>query len=136
MNICVAYHSRTGNTKIVAEAIAQALHTAAWDIAEIKDLNCDLLILGGAVYAAGLDKKLTAFLKGLNGTSAKRAVLFGTSAGGKKPFGMMKRLLKDKGIPADDRVLWIPGSWWVLHKGRPNEDDLRLAKEWAESLMQ
>jgi len=136
MYIAVCYQSRGGNTKKVAEAIAKALHTAAWDIDEVKDLECDLLVFGSAVYAASLDKKTKAFLDSLKGTSARRVALFGTSAGGKKPFGMMKRLLKEKGIPVDENFFYAPGSFLFMNKGRPNEEDLAQAAEWAKSLIQ
>lgn len=135
MDIAVIYQSRTGNTKKVAEAIAKALHTAAWDIEEVKDLKCDLLFLGCGVYAASLDKKMKRFLDLLEGTSAKKAVLYGTSAGGRKPFGMMKKALEKKGIPVDKRMLFIPGAWWVLNKGRPNDEDLVTAQVWAKGII-
>ena len=136
MNIVVAYQSRTGNTRMVAEAIAKALHTAAWDISEVKDLECDLLVLGSGVYAANLDRSMRDFLKTLGGTSAKHVALFGTSAGGRKPFGMLQRALKKKGLPVDKRFLFIPGKWWKLNPGRPNSEDLETAKAWAKSLLE
>ena len=136
MQIAVVYQSRSGHTKAVAEAIAKALHTAAWEVSEVKDLSCDLLILGSAVYAASLDKKTKAFLDSLTGESAKRVALFGTSAGGRKPFGMMKKALESKGLPVDKNFLFIPGAWAFMNKGRPNEDDLKAAAEWALKITQ
>lgn len=134
MRITVCYQSRGGKTKKVAEAIAKALHTAAWSVEEVKGLECDLLILGSAVYAASLDKKTKDFIDSLNGTSARRAALFGTSAGGRKPFGMMKKAIAKKGIPVDHRVFYAPGAWAFLNKGRPNDDDLAKAAEWAKAI--
>ena len=136
MNIAVIYQSRTGHTKKVAKAIAHALHTEAWGIDEVKDLDCDLLILGGGVYAATLDKDMKKFLSGLTGTSAKRVALFGTSAGGRKPFGMMEKILRDKGLPIHPDFLFIPGAWAFLNRGRPNEDDCQKAEEWAKGLLE
>ena len=135
MNIAVIYQSRGGNTKKVAEAIAKTLHTAAWSVDEVKELDCDLLFLGSGVYCASLDKTMKAFLSRLHGTSAKKAVLFGTSAGGRKPFGMMKKALEAKGIPVDKRFLFIPGKWAFMNKGRPNEDDLVTAEVWAQGIV-
>ena len=135
MNIAVVYQSRGGNTKKVAEAIARALHTAAWSVEEVKDLDCDVLILGSAVYAAKLDKKTKRFIESLDGTSARRVFLFGTSAGGRKPIGMMKRALDGKGIPVDEKTLFIPGSFAFMNKGRPNEEDLAKAAAWAKDII-
>ncbi|MCR5348010.1 MAG: hypothetical protein K6E59_00140 [Bacilli bacterium] len=136
MRIAVIYQSKTGNTRLVAEAIAKELHTCAWDIEEVKDLDCDLLVLGAGVYAARLDKKMRLFLASLEGTSARRAALFGTSAGGRKPFGMMAAVLKKKGIPVDKDYFYCPGKWWKLHTDRPNEQDLEDARAWAKGLLE
>lgn len=135
MNIAVVYQSRGGLTKKVADAIASGLHTAAWSVEEVKDLECDLLFLGGGVYPTGLDKKLKKFLKTLEPRSAKKVVLFGTSAGGRKPFGMMKALLERKCVFVDDTFFYAPGQFLFLNKGRPNADDLTKAEEWAKAFI-
>ena len=53
------------------------------------------------------------------------------------PFSvsMMKRALDGKGIPVDERTLYIPGSFAFMNKGRPNEEDLAKAADWAKSII-
>ena len=135
MYIAVIYQSRGGNTKKVADAIARELHTAAWSVEEAKNLDCDLLFLGSGVYAASLDKSMREFIATLTPHSVKKIVLFGTSAGGRKPFGMMKKLLKLRGLTVEKEFLYIPGSFAFLNKGRPNEADLENAKAFARSVL-
>ena len=134
MKTLVYYQSRTGNTKKVAEAIAEALGIQARSIEEEAPSEADLLFLGCGVYAASLDKQLKAFVERIKGKFIKRVVMFGTSAGGKKPFGMLKRCLKKNGILVAEQFLYIPGSWWVMNKGRPNQDDLEKAKAFAKEV--
>jgi flavodoxin len=50
MKIAVIYHSRGGNTKIVAEAIAKAAGVSAEPIHVPLDAPVDLLLIGGGVY--------------------------------------------------------------------------------------
>lgn len=57
----VRYYSRSGNTKLVADAIAQAIGTTAISVdqADAKiTQSIDTLFVGGALYAYGLDKHL------------------------------------------------------------------------------
>ena len=136
MRILVVYQSRTGNTKRIAEAIAEELGVEALPVLEVTTFSCDLLVLGSGVYAASLDKTMKRFLSGLDGLCAKKVALFGTSAGGRKPFAMMKRALKQKGIPVHESTLWIPGEFKFFNKGRPNDQDILEAKEWAKNLKQ
>lgn len=47
MRMLVTYSSKTGNTKKVAEAIAQALHTVSFDVKDAPDFKLyDLVIVG------------------------------------------------------------------------------------------
>ena len=61
MKAAVRFYSRSGNTKLVADAIAGALGISAVSVdapeAELKE-KADVLFVGGALYAYGLDKYL------------------------------------------------------------------------------
>ena len=48
---------------------------------------------------------------------------------------MMKRALDGKGIPVDEKTLFIPGSFAFVNKGRPNEEDLAKAAAWAKDII-
>lgn len=61
MNIAVRYYSRGGNTKLLADAIAKSLDVSAVSVdSENSEINekVDVLFIGGALYAYGLDKHL------------------------------------------------------------------------------
>lgn len=133
MNIAVVYQSRGGNTKSVALAVASAFDVEARSIADAGEVEADLLFLGSGVYAASLDAGMKDYLDHLDPSRIGRVALFGTSAGGRKPFGMMKKRLAQKGITVLEPTLYIPGSFMFLNRGRPNEIDLAAAKSWAES---
>lgn len=101
MNIAVRYYSRSGNTKAVAEAIAQACNTPAVSVdAPNAALHepADLLFIGGALYAYGLDSHLKAYLKTLNKDSVKKAAVFSTSWISKHSIDLIVRALKEAGI--------------------------------------
>ena len=69
MKAAVRYYSRSGNTKAAAEAIAEAAGVPAVSVdAPNAALNepVDVLFIGGALYAYGLDGHLKAYLKTLN----------------------------------------------------------------------
>ena len=78
MNIAVRYYSKSGNTKAVAEAIAGAVGVKAIAVdtaqSDIKE-PVDLLFIGGALYAYGLDKHLKEYLKTLKKENVKKAVI-------------------------------------------------------------
>ena len=79
MNIKVRYYSRSGNTKLLAESIAKGLNVEAISVdsnnSQITD-NTDILFVGGALYAYGLDKNLKEYLSNIDGSKVKRAVVF------------------------------------------------------------
>ena len=69
MNIQVRYYSRSGNTKILAEAIADGAKVKAISIADENSMikkKTDILFIGGALYMYGLDEKLKKYISELN----------------------------------------------------------------------
>jgi flavodoxin len=103
MKIAVQYQSRGGNTKVVAEAIAEAAtqvgHTdvTAEPIGATLDEAVDLLFIGGGVYAWGLDKEFTAYLETLSSENVKKIAAF-TTAGGMDKTKSITEIAAKKGI--------------------------------------
>ena len=79
MIIAVRYQSRGGNTKVVAEAIAKATGVVAEPIEKPLDAHVDLLIVGGGVYAWGLDEALVSFLESLDPAKVNTVAAFTTA---------------------------------------------------------
>ena len=100
----VAYQSRTGNTKKVAEAIFKALPEPK-EIKPIKEVNSledyDLVFLGFPVHGEGPNPKAKAYLE--NNTKGKQIALFITHAAPEDapemPASIQK--FKDAAIGAD-----------------------------------
>ncbi len=130
MNIEVRYLSKSGNTKKVADAIAEELGVTAKPITFDLPANTDILFLGGAVYAAGIDKKLKSFIQSLAG-KAKQTVVFSTAAILPSAYPQMKKLLEAEGISVTKDEFHCRGEFMKLHGGHPNADDLAKAKQFA-----
>jgi flavodoxin len=136
MKIAVRYHSRSGNTKKVAEAIAKAAGTEAADCGSPVTEAVDLLFLGGAVYGGRVDETLKAFIAGLDPGKIKAAAIFGTSALAKEPDRKTEKLVKERGIPVLERGFRCRGAFWFMNRGRPNEEDLKGAAEFARAVLE
>lgn len=50
MKVAVRYYSKSGNTKKLADAIAEALKTEAMDISHEVNGEVDVLFMGSSVY--------------------------------------------------------------------------------------
>lgn len=110
MNVAVRYYSRSGNTKAVADAIAKAagVEAVSVDAADAAVTEpVDVLFIGGALYAYGLDGHLKDFLKTLKKDHVKKAVVFSTSRFSKHALGLLKKGLSAAGIPVEDDALYI-----------------------------
>lgn len=138
MNIKVMYHSKTGNTKKLAESMAGALGIAAEQISpnslvEPVDEPIDMLFIGDGVYVGGPDSLTASFIKTLNGSLVKNAAVFGTFGGQKKAITIMKELLAKQGINVLDESFGCRGkSWFILNRSHPSTEDLAAANEFAK----
>ena len=134
MNIQVRYLSKSGNTKKVAEAIAEEVGVNAEPITKGVSKDTDILFLGGAVYWAGIDNELKKFILSLDGSVTKVAV-FSTTAITKSAYGEMKKLLKNKDVFVYDNEFHCRGEFSKFHKARPNAEDLKLSKQFAREII-
>lgn len=76
MNILIVYSSKTGNTKRVAEAIAEELGTSAYSVADAPSTDgYDLVLTGYWVDRGAPNAEMKTYLSSL---SAKRVALFAT----------------------------------------------------------
>ena len=62
MKIAIRYYTKTGHTKQLAEAIGSAVNVEAKTVDEPLTEDVDILFLGSAVYAAGIDKRIKKFI--------------------------------------------------------------------------
>ena len=131
MKAAVRYYSRSGNTKALAEAIARAAGVPAVPVdrpeAALRE-PVDVLFIGGALYAYGLDSHLKDYLKRLKRGDAKKAVVFSTSWISKHSIDLIKKGLAKAGIPAVEEVFYA--------KNRPSDAQLADAGAFAKRYLE
>ena len=129
MKCAVRYYSRSGNTRLLAEAIADELGVEAVS-ADSSDAtisgHIDVLFIGGALYAYGLDKKLVSYIRALDGDMVGRAVLFSTTWLSKHSFDLMRKELEARGIAVAERTFYA--------KNKPSAERLKEAKAFADDM--
>ncbi len=109
MKAAVRFYSRSGNTKLVADAIAEALGISAVSVdapeAELKE-KADVLFVGGALYAYG--------------------VIFSTSWISKHSIDLIRKALEAKGIPVEKETFYV--------KNKADEKQLKEAAAFAKKM--
>lgn len=96
----VRYFSKSGNTKKIAEAIAEGIGVKAISITEEPALSdhVDILFLGGAPYANIMAPELRKYAEDLKAEQVKKVVLFTTSNWSRRTVKALKKILEQKGI--------------------------------------
>lgn len=135
MNVAVRYYTKTGNTKRLAEAVAEALGVPALPITEPVTEPVDLLFLGNSYYAFSIDPEVRAFVRSLDKNLVGRIANFGSAAMLNSTYKKVKAEAGKIGIPMADSEFHCKGEFKGAHKGRPNSDDLAAAAAWARSLL-
>jgi len=134
MKVAVVYYSMSGNTKKVANAIAEELGTEAESVKDEPELEgTDLLFIGSGCYGGRLRKEMVKFLEGLKGI--KKTAVFGTYSGETKAIESMKGILEKKGVKVLDEWGCSGAFLYFLQRGRPNEKDLEEARQFANSVL-
>lgn len=134
MNVKVVYHSQTGNTKILAEAISSELNIPAEEIKAGPNINgVDLLFVGGCIHAFNLEHTCKSFLKSLTGPAqVKNVALFSTSASGNGITKFAEKILRKKGIHLiSEECNCLGGLNKKTGQKNPDENDIAAAKEFA-----
>lgn len=131
MKFAVRYYTKTGNTKRLAEAVANELDVEALPISEGLNEQADILFLGNSYYAFTIDPEVRSFIAGLSKDKVGKIVNFGSAALLNSTYKKVKAEAAKVGIPVDEKEFHCKGEFKALHKGRPNEDDLKAAREFA-----
>ncbi len=131
MKIAVRYQSRGGNTRAVAEIIAEIAGVKAEAIDETLNENIDVLFIGGGVYGWDADPKLKEYLEKLDPQKVGQIVAF-ISAGAQKVT--LKRIIEyanKAGIRVNENqlalILGVQGHGSLRQKGG-NLTDKQITK--------
>ena len=135
MNIAVRYYTKTGNTKRLAEAVAEAVGTEALPISTPVTEHVDILFLGNSYYAFSIDPEVRAFVQGLDKEKVGKIVNFGSAAMLNSTYKKVKAEADKVGIPMDEREFHCKGEFKGIHKGRPDEADLKAVAEFARKIV-
>ena len=134
MKVAIRYYSRGGNTKKLAEAIADAIGVPAETTAVPLSEDVEILFLGSSVYAGGVDRAVKDFIRGVD-VQVGKVVNFSTAAILHSTQKQVAKLLAEKQIPLASEEFACRGSFAVMHKGRPNADDCRAAADFAKKII-
>lgn len=134
MSIAIRYFSRTGHMKQMAEAAASVLGLEAQTIEQPLDAPVDVLLLGTAVYAAGVDGKVKDFIAQLDPAKVGKVICFSSSAILESSYAQVKKLLEERGIAVDSREFHCRGQLTLLHRGHPDSADIENLKTFVMSL--
>ena len=135
MKIAVRYYTKTGNTKRLAEAIAEAVGVEALPISAPVTEPVDILFLGNSYYAFSIDPEVRAFVKSLDKNKVGKIVNFGSAAMLNSTYKKVKAEADKVGIPMDEREFHCRGEFKGLHKGKPDAADLKAAAAFAQKIL-
>ncbi len=135
MNVKVQYYSQTGNTKKLADVIAANAGVEAEVIGDAASVEADVLFLGASVYWAGVDSKVKEYIENLDSSKVKEVVVFSTSAFAERALPDVKKRIEKKGIKVAKENFYCRGFFMGLHKGRPNDKDLKDAADFTKKVL-
>ena len=134
MKIAIRYYTKTGNTKKLAEAISQVVNVEAKTVDEPLSEDVDILFLGSAVYAAGIDGEVKEFIKNID-VNVGSVVNFSSAALIESTYKQVKSEVEKKGLNMSEDEFHCRGAFKFVHRGRPNEDDLKDVQEFAKRII-
>ncbi|MBQ9825213.1 MAG: hypothetical protein IJM63_11990 [Solobacterium sp.] len=135
MKVAVRYYTKGGNTKRLAEAVAEAIGAEALPISTPVDEYVDILFLGNSYYAFSIDPEVRDFVRNLDKNKVGKIVNFGSAAMLKSTYKKVKAEADKAGIPMDEREFHCRGEFKGIHKGKPDAEDCRAAAAFAKSVI-
>ena len=136
LKYAVRYYTKTGNTKKLAEAVAKALGVPALPISEPITEPVDILFLGNSYYAFSIDPEVRNFVRSLDKNKVGRIANFGSAAMLNSTYKKVKQEADKAGIPMAEKEFHCRGEFKGVHKGRPNDEDLKAAAAFAKDIAQ
>ncbi|KRM45045.1 flavodoxin [Lentilactobacillus parafarraginis] len=132
MKIAVRYYSRSGSTKKLADAVAQAVGVTAQTTDQPLAEPVDLLFVGGAPYVGSqLDGHLREFLHQLTYEQVKQIAVFSTSNWKMSIYNQTHRALRDDRIQIVDRGYMGRGALGVINQSHPTPEECADAADYA-----
>ncbi|RAP48485.1 MAG: hypothetical protein BZ135_00690 [Methanosphaera sp. rholeuAM6] len=127
MKFAIRFHSKSGNTRLLADAISEVLDVPAYDISHRLTEDVDVLFFGSGVYGCALDPGVVSFISDID-VKVGEFVNFCTTGMMTSNYDLIRDVLSTTGIALSDREFHCPGSFVGLNEGRPNENDIADVK--------
>lgn len=134
MKVAVRYYTKSGNTQKLADAIATAVQTEAKDVSVPLEEYTDVLFLGSSVYAAGVADEVKEFIAN-NRIKIGKIYNFSTAALIESTYKQMKKIAAEQGVTMAEEEFHCRGSFGIMHRNRPNAEDLKKAVSFAKSVV-
>jgi flavodoxin len=139
--VYVVYASLTGNTQKVARAMAEAVGAILVDVRKDplpKVEPGDIVFVGDGIYFWRPSRAMRRALSSWALPKGVKAAVFGTYGGKPAQLGVLEKILREKGAEVVDRFSCMGRDWFVLGligRGRPSEEDLKAAREFAKKVI-
>ena len=130
MKIEIRYFTKTGNTKKLAEAIAQELNIEAQELSAPLSEKTDILFLCNSVYWAGADSSVKKFISE-NKSKIGLLVNVSTAAMIESTYARIKKIAEKEGVKLSDKEFHCRGKFTALHSGHPDDADIAAVKAFA-----
>jgi 8-oxo-dGTP diphosphatase/2-hydroxy-dATP diphosphatase len=147
MKTLIAYLSRKGSTEKIAKAIGEELDAESVKVSELNDFDLhkyDLVGLGSGIYGGKHDASVLSLVQKFKNAKNKRFFIFSTSGFKESEKNDFNKPLKEKIESAGGKLVssfncpgfgaFGPFKFLGVNKGRPNEEDIEKAKEFAKEL--
>jgi flavodoxin len=128
--------SRGGNTRKVADAIAEELGVSVGDLGAPLPADAKVLFLGSGTYGSAPGTGMMKFVTD-NVFTGRNVALFGTSmaeAGAQKMIAALGDALIKKGALVLGNYQ-CRGRFLLFNRGRPGTDELENAKKFAREML-
>ncbi len=135
-DIAVLVFSRGGNTRKVADAIAEELGIKAGDVMASPPDDAKILFLGSGTYGGKPGEAMTKFIESAD-FMGRKVALFGTSsspAGSEKMIAVLADALMKKGATILGNF-HCRGKFLFMNRGHPGKEDLDNAKKFAREML-
>ena len=110
------------------------MQTEAKDVSVSLEEYTDVLFLGSSVYAAGVADEVKEFIAN-NHTKIGKIYNFSTAALIESTYKQMKKIAAEQGVTIAEKEFHCRGSFGIMHRNRPNAEDLKKAVSFAKSVI-
>ena len=115
--------------------MAEAAGVQAFPLDVPIDAPVDILFLGNSYYAFSIDPEVREFIRRLDKSKVGRIVNFGSAAMLNSTWKKVKAEAEKAGITMDEREFHCRGEFKGIHKGKPDEEDLKAAAAFAKKII-